>query len=316
MRIGGLVLVGALIVVAGCSTGPAADSVASQSASASVASASSSEAAATSSASASPTPKPSDPLTGFYDVGSGRKLWLECQGSGSPTIVIDVGNDDTIHGSWGAVWTPMAKISHVCAYDRANLGKSDPTTGPRTVPDVAEDLAALLAAAKVPGPYVFVGGSFGGNVVGNLAAAHPDLVAGTVFVDSEPANLDPKLDPLKSNLSKEVYAACCADYGPPAVDSPDNGEHIDYAKGAATEIANVGKQPKVPTRVLSANHYDCAADWPCDAILQSEIKLQGLWIAGNPDGKQEVVESGHVMQRDNPQAILDATQEIVERLRS
>ncbi len=313
MRTLALIAASAVLVVAGCSTGATASPAGSVVAP--VGSPSGAPAESPSPSTTAGTPAPSDPLTGFYDVG-GRRLWLECMGSGSPTIVIDVGNDDTIHGSWGAVFAPMSKISHVCAYDRANLGKSDPAPA-RTIQDVAEDLATLLTVAKVPGPYVFVGGSFGGNVVSNLAAAHPDLVAGTVFVDSEPANLDPTLDPIKSNLTNGQFAACCsAGYGPPPVDSPDNGEHIDYAKGAATEVANVARQPKVPTVVLTANRFDCAPDWPCDKIVKAEEKLQALWIAGNPKGTQKVVDSGHVMQRDNPQAIVDATRSVIDALRS
>jgi len=313
MRTSALIAASAVLVVAGCSSSPTASPAGS--AAATVGSPSVTPAESPSRSTTPATPAPSDPLTGFYDVG-GRRLWLECTGSGTPTIVIDVGNDDTIHGSWGAVFAPMSKISHVCAYDRANLGKSDPAPA-RTIQDVAEDLATLLTATKVPGPYVFVGGSFGGNVVGNLAAEHPDLVAGTVFVDSEPANLDPGLDPVRSNITKAQFTACCSQhYGPPPVDSPDNGEHIDYVKGAAIDVANVGKQPHVPTVVLTADQYDCLADWPCDKIIKSEETLQAEWIAGNPKGTQTIVHSGHVMQRENPQAILDATKSVIDAVRS
>jgi pimeloyl-ACP methyl ester carboxylesterase len=297
------------LVAAGCSATPAASP-------STTAAPAASPAAPSAAPSPLVTPEPSDPATGFYDIGGGEKLWLECRGTGSPTIVIDVGNDDTIHGSWDAVFGPMSQVSHVCAYDRAFLGKSDPAPGPRTVADIAEELVKLLHATALKGPFVFVGGSFGGNVLIVLAAAHPDLVAGSVFVDSEPANADPKLDPLRSNLPAAQYAACCKGFGPPALDSPDNTEHIDYAGGAKVEIASIGKQPKVPTIILTAKDYECQPDWPCDAIVKSEIKLQGLLIADNPKGTQKLIDSGHVMQREAPEAIVDAARSIVEALRA
>ena len=71
---------------------------------------------------------------------------------------------------------------------------------------------------------------------------------------------DPTLDPLRINLTDEQYAACCADRsqnGPPAWDSPDNAEHIDYVGGQAAELASVQALPPVPTSVLTAAEQDC-----------------------------------------------------------
>jgi pimeloyl-ACP methyl ester carboxylesterase len=252
-----------------------------------------------------------------FDIGGGRHLHLECIGSGEPTIVIDVGNDDTIHGSWDGVFFPMSHVSRTCAYDRANLGRSDAALGPRTIVDVSEELVKLLDVAGIHGPIVFVGGSFGGNLLGVLASRHPELVAGSVFVDSEPA-AELSHNPVKVNLTAAQWDACCAkQFGAPAVDDPGNTEHIDYAAGFADELASIGRQPKVPTIVLTATRFDdCLTGWPCDAILASEYALQALWIAGNPQGSQEKVQSGHVVQRENPDAIVDAARRVVEQVRS
>lgn len=261
----------------------------------------------------------SSDISALFDVGNGRQLHLECIGKGSPTIVIDVGNDDTIRGSWGDVFSPMAAVSRVCGYDRANTGQSDPAPGPRLISDLAADLVALLHVAKVPGPYVFVGGSFGGNLVSVLAAKHPELVAGIVFVDSVPANEDPDLDPLRINLSAQQYADCCGDpskSGVPSWDAPDNTEHVDFAAGLPIELASVHALPRVPTSVITATRQDCEAGWPCDAIAASVAALEAQWIAGNPAGTQVLVDSGHVMQREAPQSIIEETRKIVELIRS
>lgn len=302
-----------IVVVAGACGGP------SSSPSAGVGAVATATATATAGQVSVPPPTPSPTAAGIfgdYDVGEGRHLHLECLGSGSPTIVIDVGNDDTIHGSWDAVFAPMAEISHVCAYDRANLGRSDPHPGPRTLSDLADDLLTLLEVAGVEGPYVIVGGSFGGNIASVLAAEHPEAVAGLVLADSEPANDDPALDPFRSNLTPAQYEACCAQFELPAFDNPENHEHIDFAAGLATEIASVTHLPRVPTEVLSATRIDCEPGWPCDAIVASSHRLQAKWIEGNPLGHQTTVVSGHVMQREAPGAIIDAARRVVEAVRT
>ena len=210
----------------------------------------------------------------------------------------------------------MQSIGRVCAYDRANLGRSDLDPGPRTVKDVADDLVTLLHVAKVPGPYVFVGGSFGGNIVGVLAANHPDEVAGIVFVDAWPATKDPKLDPARQNLPKKTYQECCAPelYHLP-FDAEENTEHIDWKGGYAAELASVHQLPKAPTIVLTASEQDCEPDWPCDAMFKDIVRLQAQWIKGTPHGSQKVVNSGHNLQEEAPQAIIDATKAVVKAAR-
>lgn len=247
-----------------------------------------------------------------FDIGSGRHLHMRCAGTGEPTVVLEVGDDDTPGGSWGAVYTPMTQITHTCGYDRANLGSSDPDPGPNTVKDLGDDLVTLLHVAKVPGPYLFVGGSFGGDIVGVLAANHPGEVAGLVYVDSDPPNDKPNLDPMRRNLPPKVYATCCSpELFEPPYDSPDNSEHIDWAASHPSELASMSQLPKVPTVVLTASQPECQLGWPCAAIARDEKRLQALWIKGNPQGTQEVVNSGHVMQREAPQAIIDAARKVI-----
>ena len=51
-------------------------------------------------------------------------------------------------------------------------------------PSIVADLHALLRAARVPGPYVLVGHSFGGLLSRLYAGTYPDQVAGFVSVDA------------------------------------------------------------------------------------------------------------------------------------
>jgi pimeloyl-ACP methyl ester carboxylesterase len=265
---------------------------------------------------ASETPGSDSSIVGEFDVGEGKKLHLECRGTGEPTMVIDGGDGDVADGSWQGVARSMQSFGRVCAYDRANVGSSDPDPGPRTVKDLGDDLVSLLHVAKVPGPYVFVGGSFGGNIAGVLAANHPDEVGGLVFVDAWPATDDPKLDPARQNLPKKTYDECCAveNYHLP-FDAEENTEHIDWKGGYADELASAHQLPTVPTIVLTASEQDCEPDWPCDAIFKDIVRLQAQWIKGNPKGSQKVVDSGHDIQEESPQEIVDATKAVVKAAR-
>ena len=121
----------------------------------------------------------------LVDVG-GRRLYVQCSGSGSPTVVLVSGLAET-SVYWGGWIAPaVAQNTTVCAYDRAGQGWSDPPASPQDGAAVATDLHTLLDHAQIPGPYVLVGHSTGGAYARVFAARYPDQVAGMVFLDSQP----------------------------------------------------------------------------------------------------------------------------------
>jgi pimeloyl-ACP methyl ester carboxylesterase len=77
----------------------------------------------------------------------------------------------------------------VCAYDRAGTGFSDGGPLPRNLDANADDLLALIRAAKIATPVVLVGHSYGTNVVRRAAEKHPKDVAALVLVDPPPQNV-------------------------------------------------------------------------------------------------------------------------------
>jgi len=121
----------------------------------------------------------------LVDVG-GRRLYVHCTGSGSPTVVLVSGLAET-STYWGGWIAPaVAQNTKVCVYDRAGQGWSDPPATPQDGGAVAADLHTLLDHAQIPGPYVLVGHSTGGAYVRVFAARYPDQVAGVVLLDSQP----------------------------------------------------------------------------------------------------------------------------------
>lgn len=118
----------------------------------------------------------------LVDVG-GYKLHLNCVGQGSPTVVLD-----TLSGGMSPYWAwiqpEVAKITRVCAYDRAGRAWSEANPQPQTLEGTARDLYTLLTNAKVAGPYVLVGHSIGGLYARQFHALYPDQVAGIVLLDA------------------------------------------------------------------------------------------------------------------------------------
>jgi hypothetical protein len=116
------------------------------------------------------------------DVG-GRHMYVECSGSGSPTVLLEAGFGGTSN-NWATVLPELGRTTRTCAYDRAGLGASDPIPGVHDAGDEIKDLERLLDRARIKPPYVLVGHSYGGLLARLFAYAHPDQTGGIVLVDA------------------------------------------------------------------------------------------------------------------------------------
>jgi len=116
-----------------------------------------------------------------YDV-AGHRMYLRCEGAGSPTVLLSNGAGER-SSSWAWIAPVVARDTRVCSYDRAGQGWSD-SAGPQDGTALATDLHALLQVAQVPGPYLLAGHSTGGVYNMIFAARYPDETAGMVLLDS------------------------------------------------------------------------------------------------------------------------------------
>ena len=114
----------------------------------------------------------------------GHEMHLNCEGTGSPIVLLESGQDVRGSLSWHPIKAQVAAVTRVCAYDRAGILWSAPGPNPRTSPSIAQELETLLGAAGETGPYVLVGHSIGGIHMRRFADLDRDAVVGLVFVDS------------------------------------------------------------------------------------------------------------------------------------
>jgi pimeloyl-ACP methyl ester carboxylesterase len=119
---------------------------------------------------------------GTFELPNGRSLYMECHGSGSPTIVVEAGLG--MPADWmSELQKPLARQYMTCTYDRANMGSSGKAPTPRTAGEIVSDLHQLLQTADVAGPYVLVGHSAGGFFVQLYGRRYPDEVVGVVALN-------------------------------------------------------------------------------------------------------------------------------------
>jgi pimeloyl-ACP methyl ester carboxylesterase len=121
----------------------------------------------------------------MVDVGNGRRMYVSDMGRemrDGPTVIFESGIAATSQ-NWLRVQEVVAAYARAVSYDRSGLGWSSPSASERTPSNIARELREMLWHAKIPGPYVLVGHSFGGLVVQRYAAEYPDEILGVILVD-------------------------------------------------------------------------------------------------------------------------------------
>jgi pimeloyl-ACP methyl ester carboxylesterase len=123
------------------------------------------------------------PASGRTYLANGHRLYLNCVGSGSPTVLLFSGLGEWTP-NWAWVQAKVSRVTRVCSFDRAGEGWSGGNAVRQDGHQLAGDLQALLRVAHVPGPYVLAGHSVGGTYALVYAAQYPRQVAGVTLIDS------------------------------------------------------------------------------------------------------------------------------------
>ena len=254
----------------------------------------------------------------FVDIG-GRKVYVDCEGEGSPTVVIEAGLGD-VGRSWVEVQQEVASTTRVCWISRAGLGISDRVAADevRTAQDATDDLAAVLAAGPLEPPYVMVGHSFGGYIERLFADQRREDVAGMVLVDSSHEDTFAAIERRMSPAPWQEIERVVVEIG------AENAENMDI-EASASEVAAVGALGDLPLVALSAGDLEGFDGWPVspEAIEELNTVFPSVWqelqrdlAAQSTRGELRTIDgAGHIIHVDNPAAVIDAIKAVVSSAR-
>jgi pimeloyl-ACP methyl ester carboxylesterase len=264
-------------------------------------------------------------FAGTVELPNGRAVYVVCRGKGTPTVMLEGGLHSTADvwilpsdpaQTQETVLPALAKRTRVCAYDRPGTAiapdmtsRSDPVRMPRATGEMVRDLRALQRAAKIPGPYVFVGHSMGGLIARQYTSLHPDAVAGLVLVEAIPETVESDLSVSDWNAYDQLLLATPAGLG----DYVD-GETVDFRRSFA-QMRSAGVKPpeRIPMVVISRG-LSFGIPGPIGA------RLDAAWFDGQDQlaelqpGTPHLVskESGHEVEVEDPAIVIDATQRVLD----
>jgi hypothetical protein len=233
------------------------------------------------------------PFTGMVEIGGGRKVYAECAGSGSPTIVLESG-DESDHYQWSQVAPSLAERTRTCSYDRLGTGASDKPTGCRQLKDLRADLEALLRTMGEGGPYVLVGTSGGGFLMAGFAYAHPADVKGMVFAETPHAII------AKDSPKELLEELKC--------DSPTNKERRDYVKVENEAWSKRHRIGDIPLTVITNDYGDVFEN----EEQRTNVEGQKGWLKLSPRARQVIVTSGHNVPENESVLVVKEVLKVLE----
>ena len=235
---------------------------------------------------------------------SGHHLNLLVGGEITPTVVFEAGFGAGLE-SWSTIQSAIAKFARTVSYDRAGIGQSEAGPKPRAAKQIALELHTALQNAGIGPPYVLVGHSFGGIYVRVFADMYPKEMAGMVLIDPSQETFDDwtrtHQEAQRKALDQEIAKA-------------SQGVRDESAEvNTSYQQARAAKVPAgIPVILLSAMKDDTM---PAE-VRKVWTEKHEEWVAKLPGGKHIVVEnSGHFIQAEQPQVVIDAIKQVVDQAR-
>ena len=232
----------------------------------------------------------------------GHNLNLLVGGEGTPAVIFEAGFGSGLV-SWSTVQSEIAKVARTVSYDRAGIGNSEPGPKPRAAKQIAAELHTALQTAGVSPPYILVGHSFGGIYVRVFADMYPKEVVGLVLIDPSQESFEDwtRTHPEAQRAGRDEQMSKASQ----GVRDEAAGVSTSYGQARAAKVP-----AGIPVILLTAMK---------DETMPASVRKvwgekQAEWIAKVPGGKHVVVEnSGHFIQGEQPQVVIDAVKEVVRR---
>ena len=283
--------------------------------------------------------------SGTYVEVNGHKMHYQKVGEGKPTVVFESGLDFTGHLSWRKVQDEVSKFVTTISYDRAGVLRSQKSDKARTCENMAEELHLLLEKTEAKKPYILVAHSLGGLIARCYAKKYADTLSGIVFIDaSHPDQIAKAPETIKAQmksggLPSDWVISLAFDTGffrfvidkttdkfykdrddIKAIKSEINAYLIKSYQGSMKEmkmLEDIMDEAKgvsfgdIPFTVLTATQNGKKEFDRVFFEFFSKLQEESLSISTN--SKRIMVDSGHFIQLEKPEVVVEAIREMLKR---
>jgi pimeloyl-ACP methyl ester carboxylesterase len=252
----------------------------------------------------------------LVDVG-GHRLEVLRAGTGDPTVVFEAGLGDSLD-TWAPVWPAVAAYTTVVAYSRSGFGRSEPGAPEHTARRAVTELHELLTRLHLRPPYVLVARSYGGLLARLYTSLYPGDVAGLVLVEGvheQQVQRWGMIDSTYPAAFRTFFDSVLATL-PPGPQAAEIRETMRIQAAGAVE--GLTPLPDIPIAVLTSMKSDSTSRYVNGTARGHEVwrALHDEWFLRSRNGIHiETSRSGHDLQHEEPQLVLDAIRFVMDRVR-
>lgn len=257
---------------------------------------------------------------GYFVYLHGKKQYVLVQGKGEPTVVFLTGKG-RVQVDFKKVYNKIKNTNQIFSYDRAGLGKSEAIRGDRTVDTMAYELHELLVKEKIKPPYILVGHALGTYIMRCYVNMYPHTVSGMVFVEpSHEYEFKNGLE-IRSDSDKVVFRDEFKSYlrveGRSKAHNAESKKCFDFDTLGFSTNQRIVKDLKLPTdipmTILIAKKVDVDNAY-IDKEMEYRIQYFEKWKNINPQTKLiTTLKSGHFIQKEYPELVIDEINAIIEK---
>jgi pimeloyl-ACP methyl ester carboxylesterase len=269
----------------------------------------------------------------------GQRVWVEESRRGATTVVFEAGLGFG-RASWDRVVPLLGDVARTVAYDRPGLGRSAPAVGPTSIGGMADLLCGLIDGLH-PKEVVLVGHSMGGWIT-RLAAPQlgprlrgllllDPVAEWAAYFDDEPERTRREVRPyglvriachvrpirwtlarILSRPLRDLYApATLAAIRDESFKPACVAQSVREAWAMAEELDRMRvappPSPTCPVVLLAAQRTFGAGSSEARDLERRQLE----YVATLPNGRFERVDSGHLVQAEQPGLVAERVRQLV-----
>jgi pimeloyl-ACP methyl ester carboxylesterase len=205
----------------------------------------------------------------------------------------------------------VSTVTDVLLYDRAGIGKSEISPGPRNIERLSAELGSVINKFSKGRKIILVGHSLGGLIVRDYAIKNPEKTAAILFVD--PAH------ELYNHFSQSIEDTICNSisrvFGPNYGGVSEAGQLIEDLQYSST-LPNLPNVPVIVLTSMKLNADNISSDQMNGSSRQGHFNAHEKLRTGVTDFMHiTTINSGHYIMYEEPNLVTQNIMLLISKLK-
>lgn len=218
---------------------------------------------------------------------------------------------------WFGLIEKLLKDFGIITYDREGYGKSSFNNNPCDAKSSAEHLNKIFKQLNISNPVILVGHSFGAHIARIYACLYPQNISGLIIIEEPHENFTVEMEKILNPNELNDYTRINKKMSGMRMPHPGMNAETSSMELTFDQLRNTMPFPEVPSVILTAGNsrpYRQFSSETAQVLQKIEFKLQ-LELAKQLSSHKHYIinNAGHNLPLDQPQAVIDAINEITRK---